>query len=368
MGSSKTTSTTKVEQSPEQRAIMRAAMDRYMPGGQLEDMPKWSPSQADAEGSKYVLGFNDDQMRAFQETRDRAFNWEPMLDEAAKYARGDADTIQSLMNPFQQNVIDRGLDEIGRARDIQLQGISDAAAKAGAFGGSRHGVAEAETSRGWADTTANWVGNTLYTGYNDAVRRSQDISRLLSDLAGQGQTMTGKSIDAILNVGNIIAGRDQLQRDVGYEKLQAEHLYPAQVAQMMMGFAPQPTTTTTSSGGTNPIVGAVGSAAASILPAVIFGSDEDLKEGIEDADPEDALAAIARLKPIEFDYTQDAQAMGMPAGRRAGFTAQDYEDVTGQPAPLMDNGFKGVDVGDLLGKVVQAIQALDERTRGLEAV
>lgn len=56
--------------------------------------------------------------------------------------------IQSFMNPYQQNVID--LEKLGAARDYKIAGQqrNAQAVNAGAFGGSRQAVAEAEAQRG----------------------------------------------------------------------------------------------------------------------------------------------------------------------------------------------------------------------------
>ena len=52
--------------------------------------------------------------------------------------------INYYMNPFQQQVTRNVLDEMRRRSDIEGQRTADAAVRAGAFGGSRFGVQEAE--------------------------------------------------------------------------------------------------------------------------------------------------------------------------------------------------------------------------------
>jgi hypothetical protein len=48
------------------------------------------------------------------------------------------------MSPYQQQVMDAQLAEFDRQAGIGRQGIGDAAARVGAFGGGRHGVQMAE--------------------------------------------------------------------------------------------------------------------------------------------------------------------------------------------------------------------------------
>ena len=50
--------------------------------------------------------------------------------------------LQSYMNPYQQLVTDQLLRKATERRGVDRKKISDAAVRAGAFGGSRHGVAE----------------------------------------------------------------------------------------------------------------------------------------------------------------------------------------------------------------------------------
>lgn len=59
--------------------------------------------------------------------------------------------VQAYSSPYTDQVVDSAISDLDRTRQQTLQGIGDQAANAGAFGGSRHGVAEAETNRGFAE-------------------------------------------------------------------------------------------------------------------------------------------------------------------------------------------------------------------------
>lgn len=62
----------------------------------------------------------------------------------------DADAAAKYMNPYQQNVIDVTNREAGRQSGIQATYDSSKAAQAGAFGGSRQGIVDAERERNLA--------------------------------------------------------------------------------------------------------------------------------------------------------------------------------------------------------------------------
>jgi len=91
--------------------------------------------------------------------------------------------MSKYMNPYQQGVIDPAMKEYERQRQqVQNQGAAQAQA-AGAFGGSRHGLAQAETNRGFADVESKFLGNLMQQGYESASGRAmQDIQ---NDLAAQ---------------------------------------------------------------------------------------------------------------------------------------------------------------------------------------
>lgn len=59
----------------------------------------------------------------------------------------DSSAAAKYMNPYQQNVIDVANQEAGRQSDIQATRDGSTAAAAGAFGGSRQGVVDAERNR-----------------------------------------------------------------------------------------------------------------------------------------------------------------------------------------------------------------------------
>lgn len=105
----------------------------------------------------------------------------------------------AMMNPYQQTVINNSLGDMNRARQMAMNDVGAQATAAGAFGGSRHGLVEAETNRNFADRAANMVGNLNYQGYNNAQNMAMGLNnqRLgaanqLAGLAGQGFGMASQ--------------------------------------------------------------------------------------------------------------------------------------------------------------------------------
>jgi hypothetical protein len=96
--------------------------------------------------------------------------------------------IASYMNPYTQNVIDVGTSDLERARQ-QAQTVDAAkAAAAKAFGGSRQGVAQAETNRAYDENTARMIAQQRQAAFDAATKLSEsDLSRSMqAQLANQG--------------------------------------------------------------------------------------------------------------------------------------------------------------------------------------
>ena len=61
------------------------------------------------------------------------------------------------MNPYTQAVTEQSLKDLERSRQLQQQQTSAQATAAKAFGGSRQGIAEAETNRAYGENAARLV-------------------------------------------------------------------------------------------------------------------------------------------------------------------------------------------------------------------
>ena len=94
--------------------------------------------------------------------------------------------INQFMNPYSGMVTATTLQDLERQRQMQMNDIGAQATRAGAFGGSRHGVAEALTNQGFAQQGANTFANLNQQGFNTALNAAQNQQNIQSNLAGQG--------------------------------------------------------------------------------------------------------------------------------------------------------------------------------------
>ena len=89
--------------------------------------------------------------------------------------------MQQYMNPYTQAVTEQSLADLERSRQLQQQQTAAQATASRAFGGSRQGVAEAETNRAFGENAARLVAQQNAQAYESAQRAAE------SDLARQMQ-------------------------------------------------------------------------------------------------------------------------------------------------------------------------------------
>ncbi len=120
--------------------------------------------------------------QAVQPTQPNVFNQSSQLFNQA--AAGP--NINQFMNPYTSQVINRTGADMQRQMQVGSNTLGQAATAAGAFGGSRHGIAEGtmmgDAMRAFGDTAAN----LRQTGFQSAVNNAQQQQGIQSGLAGQG--------------------------------------------------------------------------------------------------------------------------------------------------------------------------------------
>lgn len=137
-----------------------------------------------------VAGFTPDQLRQFEATRglfETGMQFDPLtgireLAEAPTPSLLGAD-IGAYQSPYQQQVIDLAMQDIQRQQDVAQQRAQEQAIRAGAFGGSRSAILEAEATRPFAEQAARTAAGLRQAGFEQAQRAAEaDISR---EMAGR---------------------------------------------------------------------------------------------------------------------------------------------------------------------------------------
>ena len=101
--------------------------------------------------------------------------------------------MAAYQNPYEQAVVDKTLRDVGGAAQLGLNQLGAQAQQARAFGGSRHGIAEAEALKGYQQQAMDKVAALRQQGFQTALGASQaDLSRQLG-AAGQLAGLGGQS-------------------------------------------------------------------------------------------------------------------------------------------------------------------------------
>jgi hypothetical protein len=130
--------------------------------------------------------------------------------------------IGAYRSPFEQQVVDVALGDIQRQQDIAQQRAQEQAIRAGAFGGSRSAILEAEAARPFAEQAARTAAQLRQAGFEQAQRAAEsDIQR---QLAAQ---QFGIGLEA-----DIARQQAQLQQQAGLAGFEAERQRALQQAQL----------------------------------------------------------------------------------------------------------------------------------------
>ena len=109
----------------------------------------------------------------------------------------------NMMNPYDQQVVDATLRDVGSAA-MMGQNVLDAQAQAaGAFGGSRHGVAQAEALKGYQQQALDKVGALRQQGYQQSINNAFNAASGLQNVGNQAFAMGNTLADRQMQQGQM---------------------------------------------------------------------------------------------------------------------------------------------------------------------
>jgi len=146
-------------------------------------------------------------------------------------AQYDPTSYQAYMNPYEDAAVQSAMGDIQRASDIAQLGNSARAVGAGAFGGSRDAIVQAEQNRTALDQQARTAAQMRAAGYgqaqqlgmnafDSALSRQQNMATAYGQLgvqqAGLGELTSGLSVqdlNTLMTTGSLQRGVDQAGLD-----------------------------------------------------------------------------------------------------------------------------------------------------------
>jgi hypothetical protein len=167
------------------------------------------------------------------------------------------DSMQQFQDPYTDRVVNQTMKDMDRARQMTANQISGDSAKAGAFGGSRSMLMQAENNRNFADRTAAAVGQLRSQGFQRAadLAQQENLQRLglsASDTQQarglqsqgnlQGQNLTARDLQDVRGLqsqGALTAQGLQSQGALTAQGLRSQGGLAAQGLQSQGGLAAQ---------------------------------------------------------------------------------------------------------------------------------
>jgi hypothetical protein len=258
-----------IRQAPYVEDATRRLLDSIQGGGGIPgliDTPYENYNEmADAGAvTPRLAGFSPDQVQAFDLARQGVGSYQPYLDAATQTAtqapQMGVDYMQQgsqygpldpYMNPYVQSVIDPTMAEMVRQQEMQQDKLDAQAAAARSYGGSRHGVAEAEMEKGHDMNRALMSSQLYHQGYTtaqaaqEAHRNRQlqagtgigslglDTARVQSGLGQLGQQLNQGDISTLGATGGAQQQQLQTQYDINYNQWLDEYQDPFRRAGFM---------------------------------------------------------------------------------------------------------------------------------------
>jgi hypothetical protein len=131
--------------------------------------------------------------------------------------------LNPYMNPYQRNVINTTMGEMNRQETMQDNNIQDAAQRAGAFGGDRMAIQQAENNRNYDAQRAQTLAGLNSSNFANAQQMATgDINRTMqANLANQGVRAGQQQFGAqgLAGVGQGLMGMGQNQNQFGQNQL-----------------------------------------------------------------------------------------------------------------------------------------------------
>ena len=202
--------------------------------------------------------------------------YQPFLDQAAAYSGPQA--FQSFMSPYQQQVIDTTLQEFDTQTARGVPQLAANAINAGAFGGGRDAIANAQYASDAAQQRALLQARLLGQGFTQANQLGQqafeqqrNLASLQPSLAASGVQQLGAAGTGNLAYQQALLDAQQQQNQLAYnEPLSRIQAFGSGIASQASG---SPTTTTnTGMGGGAGTVGPLSQALSAGLSAYGLGS------------------------------------------------------------------------------------------------
>lgn len=152
-------------------------------------------TQAATAGANYQpMNVTPDQVSTSMGTQQVGTQMGSRMTQAGDVSAGSLPQVnmQQYTNPYESQVVNQSMADLDRARQMQQMQQNAKMGAAGAFGGSRHGIAQAESNRAFYDRAGAMAGGLRQQGFQNAQQMAQqDLQRQMqADLANQSTQLS----------------------------------------------------------------------------------------------------------------------------------------------------------------------------------
>ncbi len=215
---------------------------------------------------RQVAGLSPTQVSAMNLAQQGIGSFQPFLQQAADAQAQGLATIgqgaqtlagadfgpgagDAFFDKYQQDVTAEAIKEIDRQTAIAQNRLAGQAVQAGAFGGSRFGVAQSELARNAQDLKSRRIFEDLSRNFQQAQasaraanqqrlqagqvfgqlgRATSGIGGAMAGLGAQGQALQGRDVQQLLGIGGLQQQQAQRELDIGTANLAALENAPFQ--------------------------------------------------------------------------------------------------------------------------------------------
>jgi len=169
------------------------------------------------QGTQAAMGYQPMQVKATDYNAAQSGMQANLTADQVRAGQIASTDLGAYTNPYETQVVQQSLRDLSGAQEKSLNQMGAQATAANAFGGSRQGIAEAETRKGYADQAAQMVSGLRQTGFQNAQQLAgQDIGyNMQAGLANQGANLQAGTTNAQLgqqvNLANQAALNQQRQ-------------------------------------------------------------------------------------------------------------------------------------------------------------
>lgn len=158
---------------------------------------------------------------------------------------------ESYMNPYMQDVIGIADRELTRQHGVEQVQRDAAAAEAGAFGGARHGIVDAEADRNLLQQRSDLYQTGLSKAYQTGADIFANDQERMYDMGRLGSRLADDEYTRLVSAGGALQNQTQRNYDAAYSDFNEQRMWPYEQLNFAMGaLSGTPYSTTQTSSGT----------------------------------------------------------------------------------------------------------------------